>query len=154
MLGRKDVQQAIMQFFLPVMIPVLFPNYPQMLLDRSDSILLVASDSPSGTTYYMVNIHRVDDRDLAIDQEPFGLAFFADEPAPSGCFIHHGNWFGRTTYPPQEFWRHIVESGIGNCYPISELPQKPFGRLEELNIQSQEEAFRVVVEKMRETVGE
>jgi hypothetical protein len=100
----------------------------------------------------MVNVNRVDFRDGAIDQEPFALAFFAQGPAPSGCFIHHGEWFGRTDPPPPEFWQHLQASGLGTCYPLASLPHQQSGPLHELRIRSQQEAFQAVVGKMRATV--
>lgn len=68
-----------------------------MLLERSDSIFIMASGTNAGTAYYMLNLNRVDFRAGAVDQQPFGIAFLGDIPAPSGVFVQHGNWGGRTS---------------------------------------------------------
>src|SRR4051812_23442312 len=77
---------------------------PSGLLAKGDSVLGVSSGSSQGTTLVMVNVHRVDGRAAAIDQEPFGTVFNGATAAASGCVLPHGGWSGRTTAPPQEFW--------------------------------------------------
>jgi hypothetical protein len=52
---------------------------------------------------YLVNIHRVDQKVVAIDQEPFAVVFNGPTPALLGCMIHHGDGPGRTTSPPPVF---------------------------------------------------
>lgn len=123
---------------------------PYGLVDKADSILVVASGTESGNVIYMANMHRVDENDYSIDQEPFGLAFLSDDTTTSGCLIHHGKWDDRTTKPPADFWKHVTASGIGNCYPISELPEADSGKISDLNIGSQEGAFQTVCSKLRE----
>ncbi|MBN1190985.1 MAG: hypothetical protein JXA46_14615 [Dehalococcoidales bacterium] len=122
---------------------------PDGLIQKADNILIMASGTATGTVIYMANINRVDEKDKAIDQEPFGLAFLSDDTTTSGCLIHHGNWDARTTRPPEEFWGNIAASGIGNCYPISEIPKNPSGSISELNISSKEGAFQAVCSKLR-----
>jgi len=126
------------------------PVVPCGLVDKADSIFVVASGTESGTVIYMANLHRVDKNDYSIDQEPFGIAFLGNDTTTSGCIIHHGKWDDRTTKPPTDFWDHISASGIGNCYPISELPQTKEGKIDELNIESQEGAFLAVCSKLRQ----
>jgi len=63
--------------------------------------------------------------------------------------IHHGDWENRTTNPPQQFWDHLIVSGIGNYYPLSELPSKTSGRIQELNVDSQSQAFEKLIETLK-----
>lgn len=131
--------------------PDMLPDVvPCELVDKADSILVVASGTESGNVIYMANLHRVDENDYSIDQEPFGLAFLGNDTTTSGCLIHHGKWDERTTKPPEDFWEYITASGIGNCYPISELPKAKTGKIEDLSIGSQEGAFQAVCSKLRD----
>jgi hypothetical protein len=138
----------------PAKVQELMPSFPVELLDKSDSVLIVASGDPGRIAYYMVNINRVDRKDSAIDQNPLGVAFIGDESLPSGCFVQHGEWEGRSCTPPTDFWDYIEESGLGRCYPISELPPNRSGPINDLDIESQEQAFQVVIARMKESVEE
>jgi len=111
--------------------PSLLSSYfAEPLIAKSDSFLIVASGIPDGVVYYMVNINRLDGDE--IDQQPFGFVVSGTHHVPpSGCYIHHGEWEGRTTKAPSGFFDYVTMSGVGNCYPISELPTKPSGRLDE-----------------------
>jgi hypothetical protein len=117
---------------------------------KADSALIVASGSPDGVMMFMVNVHRVDRKAVAIDQDPFAIVFNGPTPALSGCSIHHGDWLGRTTTPPPQFWTALAESGIGNCYPFSELPSKPAGPISELAVQSHHDAFKVLNARLKD----
>ncbi|MCK4977748.1 MAG: hypothetical protein KAS36_12515 [Anaerolineales bacterium] len=136
----------------PSKLGELMPTFPLVLLNKSDSVLILASGSPDGVAYYMANINRVDDKNLEIDQHPLGIAFIGDEPLPSGCFVQHGDWSGRSSSPPADFWNCIQASGLGSCSPVTEIPNTTSGSIDDLQIQSQNEAFQVVVEKMSKSV--
>lgn len=123
---------------------------PSGLRAKADGALIVASGSPSGNMMFMVNIHRVDQKVLAIDQEPFAIVFNGPTAALSGCIIHHGNWPNRTASPPAEFWQALAASGMGSCYPFSELPLNTAGPISDLVIQSQHDAFRVLDGRLRD----
>jgi len=127
---------------------------PDALISQYNSVFIMASGILSGNVYYMVNGNRVDYRDNAIDQMPFGLAFVGDGPIPSGCLIQHGDWDDRTTYPPQEFWDLVTLSGTNSYYPLSEIPVNPVGKITDLSIDSQNEAFGKLVEVFKDQVGE
>lgn len=73
-------------------------------------------------------------------------------PLTSGVLTQHGDWAGRTTTPEEAFWTHISSSGIGDCYPISELPDKPSGSLNELTIESQKGALTDLVKELRRSM--
>ena len=128
------------------------PIIPKGLSERADSVLMVASGSPDGQILIMANIHRVDSGDQAIDQEPFGIVFHANSAAPSGVLLHHGKWKDRTTRPPEEFWRTLQSSGIGNCYPFSQLPHKKAGPITDLSVPSQHGAFAALVSRLKESL--
>jgi len=130
----------------------LIPTFPTVLLDNSDSVLILASGGPAGVAYCMANINRVDNKSREIDQHPFGLAFIGDEPLPSGCFVQHGNWPGRSISPPADFWNHVQASGLGTCYPVTEIPIMTSGSIDDLKISSQQDAFKVVVTEMSKSV--
>ena len=125
---------------------------PDRLRAKINSCLVVSSGDGKGTIYYMVNLNRVDEADSAIDQEPFGFAFVGNDTVTSGCFIHHGDWEGRTRYPPQQFWEHIEASGIHASYGVTSIPNAPAGPVAELNIQSQNEAFQRIVQDLKAQV--
>jgi hypothetical protein len=89
----------------------------------------------------MANINRVESKTGEIDQQPFGLLLVGASASPSGCFLDHGNWQGRTSQPPPEFWEYISNSGIGHCFPLKTLPIEDSGSIEQLDIDCQHAAF-------------
>jgi hypothetical protein len=103
----------------------------------------------------MVNGNRVEQPSRrepsgAIDQQPFGIAFTGDSPVVSGCLIQHGNWSGRTTPPPSGFGPHVQASGIGNIYPLLEMPSTPSASIHDLTVGSQQAAFEVLVDQIEQ----
>lgn len=125
---------------------------PDTLINKYNSVFIMASGTTSGNIYYMANGNRVDHQDNAVDQMPFGLAFVGDGPIPSGCLIQHGNWDNRTTNPPAEFWNLVNVSGTSAYYPLSELPSTPEGEIIDLQIDSQNEAFATLVDALKDKV--
>lgn len=117
---------------------------PTELTNQYHSVLIAGSPVAGGTVYYMANGNRIDASGSAIDQMPFGLAFVGQNASGSACLIQHGNYENRTTYPPDDFWVQVKESGIYNYYPLQELPTKSAGKLSELNVKSQFEAFEIL----------
>lgn len=73
-------------------IPLLFP---QSFRDKMDHAVVMGSGDATGRTLVVINAHRVDVKDHAIDQEPFGIVLDTGSPNTSGIFIHHGDWDGR-----------------------------------------------------------
>jgi hypothetical protein len=133
----------------PDQVPTIVPFD---LVRKADSVLLVASGSASGTVFYMANVNRVEAGVLAVDQQPFALAFVGSAPTVSGCLIHHGRWDDRTTNPPEAFWRALTASGLGNCTPFSELPGKHAGSISELRVTSHSRAFEISIGKLKQFV--
>ena len=127
---------------------------PDALINQYNSVFVMGSSTLNGNVYYMANGNRVDDKDGAIDQMPFGVAFVGVNPVPSGCLIQHGDWGNRTTHPPQEFWGHITSSGTASYYPLSEIPSDFAGIITDLKVDSQNTAFGKLVEVLKDQVGE
>lgn len=128
---------------------------PRALTQKYDSVLIIASGSVSkDVAYYMVNGNRVDFKPQEVDQMPFGVAFVGNSAVASGSLIQHGRWSKRTTKPPPEFWTYVSSSGIGNCYPLDELPNSPSGSIQDLKIASQNDAFGNIVSILRRYVDE
>jgi hypothetical protein len=75
---------------------------------------------------------------------PLGIAFVGQNPSGSACLIQHGDYENRTTYPSVDFWTQVRQSGIYNYYPLQELPEKTAGKLSELNVKSQLDAFELL----------
>jgi hypothetical protein len=92
----------------------------------------------------MFNLNRIDHND--VDQMPYGIAFEATEVLPSGVLIQHGKYPGRTAPLPRDFYNYVAASGI---YPLQEMPVNNAGPISELNIGSQEDAFRLLVDKIK-----
>ncbi len=124
---------------------------PADLYSQFTSVFVSASSTDNGKVYYMANGNRIDYKDRAIDQMPFGFAFIGDSISGSGILIQHGDWINRTTHPPISFWRHITASGSTKYYPLSEMPAKKEGPLSDLKIDSQNEAFGKLIYKLRES---
>jgi hypothetical protein len=118
------------------------------LVEKGHSYLVMASGSTTGTAYYMVNVNRIDDKANAIDQEPFGIAFVGNEPVYSGCYIHHGNWDGRTRPIPEGFVQGVLGSTLSTCYSVTSIPDEPAGKIEDLQIKSQRDAFLQLMKRL------
>jgi hypothetical protein len=126
--------------------PSELPNIiPQALKAKADSVLVMASGmiDGEGTAFWVANINRVDFKATAIDQQPFALAFVGGHAAGSACMTQHGDWPGRTTEPPIEFWNQIRASGLGHCFSFPELPLESSGQLSTLTLSSHKSAFEV-----------
>jgi hypothetical protein len=113
------------------------------LLKKTHSVLILCSGTTTGRVYAMMNFNRIDKNE--IDQMPYAIAFEGNEPLQSGLLIQHANYNGRTTPLPRDFYEYIAASGT---YPLKEMPSQRKGKITELNIGSQEEAFRLLVTKL------
>ncbi len=90
--------------------------FPDTFRKKIDSALLISAQTSTGGMYLAFSANRVDGRDQAIDIEPFGMILHSTGPNPSGVFIHHGTWEGRTEYPSPAFWEEVSRSGIGHYF--------------------------------------
>ena len=91
-------------------------SMPSSLRDKIDNGVVMVSGTPEGDVVMVCNLSRVDHKDSAVDQQPFAIIFDSQRHAGSGVFLNHGTWEGRTSSPPDEFWDHVDESGVGNYY--------------------------------------
>ena len=110
-------------------IPTVFP---EPFRNKLDSAVVISAPTSSGGTWLVFNALRPDRRAGQIDQEPFAIIIHSTGADPSGMFLHHGKWRGRSQKPPDGFWAHVDESGIGNYFlanPPSELTQGPLDQL-------------------------
>ncbi len=125
-------------------MPSLSAILPHELTKKYHSVVIAGSALSGGTVYYMANGNRIDTSGSAIDQMPFGISFVGQTASGSACLIQHGNYENRTTFPPADFWEQVRQSGIYNYYPLQELPEKPAGKLSDLNVKSQLDAFEIL----------
>lgn len=123
---------------------------PAALYNKFDSVFIAGSSTDNGKVYYMLNGNRIDNKDLAIDQMPFGMAYIGNSVAGSACLIQHGNWINRTIHPPESFWEYLINSGTANYYPLTEMPTSPEGKLADLRIASQNQAFNNLIKILRQ----
>ena len=119
-----------------------------------DSVLIAGSATSDGKVYYMANGNRIDASASAIDQMPFGLVFIGNSASGSACLIQHGNWENRSIKQPIKFWDHISGSDVANYFPLSELPEKSSGKLEDLQTKSQNAAFEKIIDGLKDNSGE
>jgi hypothetical protein len=119
------------------------------LLKKTHSILVLCSGTANGRVYAMLNLNRIDGNE--VDQMPYAIAFEGNQPIPSGVLIQHGDYPGRTTPLPGDFYEYIAVSGT---YPLKEMPEEDRGSIKNLNIGSQEEALRLLVETLAEEFPE
>jgi hypothetical protein len=138
--------RIVPQSELPSVFPVAFR-------EKLDSALLIASPTSTGGAYLAFSAHRIDFKDKAIDIEPFGLIVHSTGPSPSGVFLHHGNWPGRTENPPQRFWAEVLESGIGNYFHTNPPEGAVEGTLEQLP-KGHRGAFNALVSEIRRRVDD
>lgn len=118
------------------------------LVEKGHSYLVMASGSTTGTAYYMVNVNRIDAKANAIDQEPFGIAFVGNDPVYSGCYIHHGDWEGRTRPIPNGFVHGVLGTTLSACYSVTSIPSEPAGKIEDLQVKSQHDAFLQLMKRL------
>lgn len=132
----------------------LLQSVPQGLWDKSDNLLLMSSGSAVATAYCMINCSRFDDRANEIDQEPIFFAHYGGEPRLDRIIIHHGDWPGRTIPVPPDFHSYLTTSGLGNYYPLSNLPTSTAGPIIELAGLSHIAAFDKGVQKIIQMANE
>ncbi|MBU0478182.1 hypothetical protein KKC91_06410 [bacterium] len=137
--GYKNIQESCplntFRVYDPGQIP---PILPSELVNKSIKVIVAASGDIHNAVY-MVNCLRVDQKDFAIDQQPLIIAY-SDRNLTAGI-IQHGDWSGRTIYPPPSFFNAITSSGIMQYYPYVGIPNKSQGAFDELTPDSHREAF-------------
>ena len=122
--------------------------FPASFRAKIDSALLIAAPTSTGGTYLAFSANRVDLKARAIDIEPFGVIVHSTGSSPSGVFIHHGTWEGRTTDPPPGFWEEASRSGIGEYFLTNPPEGLRSGTLEQLP-RGHRGAFDAVIREIR-----
>ncbi len=122
--------------------------FPDSFRAKIDSALVIAQQTSTGGTYLAFSANRVDLRAQAIDIEPFGVIVHSTGPSPSGVFIHHGSWEGRTEYPPPAFWDEVSKSGVGQYFLANPPANLHEGTLTQLP-KGHREAFEALVREIR-----
>ena len=123
---------------------------PSGLLNKTNSVFVMASAS-SQVSAFVANLNRVDMPANAVDQEPYIAVFDHSASTASGGFVHHGNWRGRTSKPDEGFFKAIAASGIQAYYPLEEMPAAASGYIEDLKVDSQNQAFWNAFSLLKET---
>lgn len=101
--------------------------FPDCLRKKIPSAFVISQPTSTGGTYLVFSANRVDRSAKAIDIQPFGLIVHSTGPGPSGIFVDHGTWEGRSEYPPTEFWDQVSRSGIHSKLLEEKLPELPEG---------------------------
>ncbi len=97
--------------------------------------------STSGTIYLVLNGVRLDAKDNALDEEPFGIAVSSTGADTSGVFIHHGDWQGRTIPLSTTHSGLLASTSLGQYFPLSRVPNSSSGPITALAKTSHEGAF-------------
>lgn len=124
------------------------PGLPDDLVRKADNLLIGCSGDATGSLYYIANLARIDLKDQAIDQHPFGFIVNPMNQTPSGVLIDHGNWEGRTIKPPTEAWDEIILGNFEQYQSLQILPPKEAGSIDDLSDSSQHRAFATMIEKL------
>ena len=130
-----------------VVTPDQFPDgiLSESLLKKTHSILVTASGTEAGRVYFMCNLNRKDKKE--IDQMPYGIGIEEHKTLPSGILVQHGNYHDdRTTKLPENFYEFVSVSGT---YPLKTMPPSDSGKLSDLGIGSQREAFDLLISEIR-----
>jgi len=114
-------------------------------------------DEQSSATMAVFNINRIDEdkRQYYIDQDQWYLAWHYGEsaPAPSGALFSHGSWKGRTEpiTVPKPWIRKILDSDLNQHIPVSSIPYKPSGSIDELKGTSHWDAIDALQATLKES---
>lgn len=119
-------------------LPIKLGNYIRQNDFAEHHLAIKVVDANSAATMTFFNINRIDEAKniYVVDQDQWFLAWHYGQsaPSPSGALFSHGSWEGRTEpiRVPKPWVRHILESGLNEHIPISTLPIKPSGSINEL----------------------
>lgn len=122
--------------------------FPLRYREKLDSAILIAAHTSTGGAFMTFNLQRVDFKDRAVDQDVFALIVHSTGIPSVGMFLYHGDWPGRTIYPPDDFWTKIDESGIGNYYLAHPPAGITMGTLDQLSADNLD-AFNAFVKTYR-----
>ena len=129
------------------------PPIPQALKMKCNSALIIVSgEVESSTVWDMANLYRYDEKQNAVDQEPFGYVVQSGEFFPSGCLVHHGDWTGRTIDLPAEI--DSVYSTQINDILLTQLPNSSGSICELSSDSSNIMAFTTLVSELKKHICE
>ena len=122
--------------------------FPEDLKKKFVNALVMASGS-GDYHFIMINGNRPDGDN--IDQQPFGVLFSGSLPVKA-VLVRHGSYDeGRTTTMPPDFETDWMAGATDLYKKLSEMPQSESGSIDDLGIASQQNAFEVVVKKLRKS---
>ena len=127
---------------------------PQSLRDKCVDSLVMGSGSNDGYAYYVVNLLRKDEKDRAVDQQPFCLWFSGSQVAPSGCLVQHGDWEDRTIDVPERFFDDVRKTGVAPYVGLLQIPTSQSGSITALSASTHEKAFDRVVRRVKLANGD
>ena len=114
---------------------------PLSLRSKLTGAMMMWEQSIGGSVYLVFNGVRLDEKDNALDQEPFGIAVNSSGADTSGVFIHHGDWEGRTVQLSTADSDLLQSTALGEYFPLGDIPQGSNGSLSDLAKTSHEGAF-------------
>jgi hypothetical protein len=114
--------------------------FPDTLRKKILSAFVISEQTSTGGAYLVFSADRVDEPARAVDIEPFGLIVHSSGPGPRGVFLHHGDWEGRSEWPPVDFWEEVSRRGISSKLLEGKLPELPGGH---------RGAFNAVIRELR-----
>lgn len=121
---------------------------PDSLRNKMTSALLMWEQTSSGAIYIICNGVRIDNKDNALDQEPFGIVVHSSGSASWGLFLHHGNWKNRTIKITSEITQILESTSLDKYFPLGEVPVSSSGPLNDLKNTSHAGAFRTVIKNI------
>lgn len=121
---------------------------PESLRNKMPLAILMFEKTTDGRTYIVCNGIRYDEKTNALDQEPFGVAVYSTGSSPEGVFIHHGTWRRRSIPITQDIKGVLTSTGLGDYFPLTDIPTVSSGQLSELRKTSQEGAFNIMMNEI------
>ncbi len=133
------------------------PGISKGLTEKCSMMMIAASGDSTGRVFYMANLLRPapnDKKGAAVDQMPLGFVFDTASPLLSGVLIQHGDWDGRTTYPPASAWDAIVDGDYSYYTKLSLVPSASAGSIYDLEGSSHESAFTTLIGRLSSAAKE
>jgi hypothetical protein len=125
--------------------------FPPSFREKIDSAFVITAPTSTGGTYLAYSANRVDFKSQAIDVEPLGLIVHSTGANSSACFLHHGDWEGRSQPPPAGFWEDVDRSGVGEWFKANPPTGLSSGTIDQLP-KGHRGAFESLVREIRARV--
>jgi hypothetical protein len=124
---------------LPSAIP------PSLVEKIRITIFMYDKPNPNKATL-IYNCIRLDEKDSALDQQPFGFVICCTENSHRGYCVQHGNWNLRSEKLSTEMQPYLGSTLLFDHFPISGMPKNSSGALSELQETPHELAFKTIIE--------